>query len=447
MKKILSAVLCLVLLVSAFSVTSFAASEGEVKFSMRGGEGKAGDIVTVEVYLDENPGTWACLFQVRFNERNFILLSVENGEVYTDGEWVKSVLTNRGRYIYYAEGNSPTQNVTKTGKILTLTFEITERAPVGDNNITLFFPDNGYGWFFDATLFPDVVSNYTVSCTNSAVVNVLPTEDAGVTPDTDEGTDSTEPDTDELDTDTLEPGTDTLEPGTDTFEPGTDTAEPDDTTTADPEPETEPGKPVTDVVTDDVGDTSYVPVTDEDGNEIYWVTDDIGEVVTDENGDAETTVVPPSSEDGTTPPVTEPGIPVTELVFDSDGNIVTDENGERVTSHVLDPNGDLAYYVTDENGDVMTYPDGEDVLTVVPPMLEESPEAEETTGEPVTIAPETQAPAPDTTTKAPADTEAAKEPVPPVSPYKIILIASLAAVVVGAIIVIIVMTKPKKDEE
>lgn len=427
MKRILAAMLCIMLLVSSFAVTAFAAEDGaDIQFSMKGGEGKAGDIVTVEVYMDKNPGTWACHFQVRFNERNFILLSVDNGDVFTDGEWVKSVLTNRGRYIYYAEGTSPTQNVTNTGLILTLTFEITERAPLGDNNITLFFPDNGYGWFFDATVFPDVITEYSVECTNSAVINVLNENGEAVTPDTDANGDTLEPDTDAADPETSDKN--------DAGDPDTD------------EDTTAPGTLVTDVVTDENGETEFVPVTDESGNEQFYVTDDEGNIVTNDSGNAEIVTRPPDT-------TAAPGIPVTEPVFDSDDNLVTDENGEKVTTQVVDPNGNLVYYVTDENGEVVTYPDGNDVLTMVPPEFF-NPEPEDSTGEAETIAPETEgvknpeteAPAPDTTTQAP-ETDAAREPVAPVSPYKIILIASLAAVVVGAIIVIIVMTKPKKEEK
>ena len=198
------------------------------------------------------------MFEVKFDDRYFRLLSVENGEVFSDAEFVKSVLTNKGSYRYYAEGRNPDVNNHNTGLILTLTFEVSQACVNGAHDITLFFPDDGYGWYFDGSDFPDFDTIYTVSCTKDAKVVVT-------------GSDATEsPET----------------------KPNGEIKE----TTAETKPA--PGIAVTEAVINDNGETvknddgSVVTqeVKDEDGNIVYYETDEVGEIVTDEAGEAVTFV-------------------------------------------------------------------------------------------------------------------------------------------------------------
>lgn len=255
MKKIIATILCAALLMGAFAVSAFAATD--IEFSMEGAEGKPGDTVQIKVYMDKNVGTWACNFHVRFNERYFTLLSVENGEVFSKSEFMKSPLTTPGYYQYYAEGNDPEVNITNTGLILTLNFEISKACPNGTHDITLYFPDDGEGWFIDATDYPDFDKKFAVTCTKDAEIIVT-------------GSDATEP----LETDK-------------------------DGSVVDPE-ETKPapGIPVTkpvvnedgETVKNDDGSVLTEEVKDEDGNVIYYETDGEGEIVTDGAGSAVTFV-------------------------------------------------------------------------------------------------------------------------------------------------------------
>ncbi|MBQ4066512.1 MAG: hypothetical protein IJD22_02590 [Clostridia bacterium] len=280
MKKILSAILCFVLLFGMLSVFVAADdNETDIEFSMTDASGKPGEIITVEVYLDKNVGTWATCFEIVFNERYFTLLSVENGDVYTDGEYVKSKLTNRGRYRYYAEGTDYNVNVTNTGLIATFNFEISESAPAGDYAMRLFFPDDGKGWFFDATEFPDYLTVFTVAATNDSKITVINDSETAA-PDTDapvDGSNSTDS----------------------TDAPADDTTVENDL----------PGIPVYDNVTDadgnlatdTNGDYIKTPARDDKGNLLYYETDKYNEVVTDEKGDnvtfADTTATPESTGD------------------------------------------------------------------------------------------------------------------------------------------------------
>lgn len=251
MKKIIATVLCAVMLVSALCVGSFAAKTPEVTFSMKGGEGQPGDTVEIEVYVDKNDGTWSSMFHICFNSRYFTLLNVENGEVFKDSEFVKSVLTNNGFYRYLAEGDAIDENNTNTGLIATFTFEISKAAPNGAHDITIEFPDDGKGWFIDANDAPNFDKEYDVSCTENAKIIVT-------------GSDATEsPDTNK------------------------------DGTIKEPVETKKPvGKPVTEAVTNEEGETVYnedgsvltEEVTDADGNIVYYETDDDGEVVTDLGG-------------------------------------------------------------------------------------------------------------------------------------------------------------------
>ena len=63
MKKIVSILLTLVLMLSLFSFSSFAV-DGQLRMHVEGAEGAPGDIVEVKVLVDENPGLWACGFEV-----------------------------------------------------------------------------------------------------------------------------------------------------------------------------------------------------------------------------------------------------------------------------------------------------------------------------------------------------------------------------------------------
>ena len=267
MKRIISLILCFVMLVSSFAINA-SAKDTEIRFSANTVEGQPGDTVDVEIYLDKNPGTWAAKFNVCFEGRYFTLLSVDNGEVFNDGEYVKSLLTNNGYYTYYAQGDDVDKNNTNTGLILTLTFEITSAAPNGAHDLKIEFPQDGKGWFIDATESPEFETEFDVSCTKNAVIIV-------------NGSDATEsPET-----------------------------KPNGEIDENPVTKPAPGIPVTEAVTNGIGqvvtnadDGSVMTQqsTDTAGNPIYYETDKEGEKVTGDDGEditfADTTKSPEKTE-------------------------------------------------------------------------------------------------------------------------------------------------------
>ncbi len=189
MKKIVSLIICAAMLVGVLSLTAFA-KDPDMQFSIKGGEGKPGDTVDVEVYVDKNAGTWAMMFEVCFDNTALKLKDVKNGTVYKDSDFTKAPLTNPDYYRYYAQLDNPEANNENTGLVLTLTFEVTDRATNGYHDVWLRFPDNGVGWFFDATDLSkdrtvpadgDVKASVTVS--GSDATSEVATDEKGVISD------------------------------------------------------------------------------------------------------------------------------------------------------------------------------------------------------------------------------------------------------------------------
>lgn len=235
MKKLVTLILTAALLLSLFAVQVFAA-ENSVSISIKGAQGKPGDIVKVQLYMDENPGLWCCGLDIVYNPSYFQLGDVENGEVFSDAAFVKSRITPTGNYRFYAQYNTD-ENTDKTGVLATFYFKILEAAPNGSHNISIKLPD---GEWILKVLPGYKQEDVTVHIGDAATIKV---------------TDSTA------------------------------TAPVKDTTTDDPSETTDKsenttGRPVTKHVTDD---ESYA-VTDKDGK---YVTEIVTSVVTDSNGDTQ----------------------------------------------------------------------------------------------------------------------------------------------------------------
>ncbi len=234
MKKFVTSILVAVLLLSLFAVQIFAA-EDSVSVSIKGAKGKPGDIVEVQLYMDENPGLWACGFDVSYNASYFQLGDVENGEVFSDAAFVKSPITPTGSYRFYAQYNNVNESTDKTGVLATLYFKILETAPNGSHSVSINLIRGGEGWF--VKVGPDSEPmDLTITAGEAATITV--SESSATAPVTDATTDSSE-----------------------TSDKSEDTT----------------GRPVTQHVTDE---DSYA-VTDKNGK---YVTEVVTEVVTDSEG-------------------------------------------------------------------------------------------------------------------------------------------------------------------
>ncbi len=232
MKKLVTSILTAALLLSLFAVQVFAA-ENSVSISIKGAQGKPGDIVEVQLYMDENPGLWCCGLDVVYNPSYFQLGDVE---MFSDAAFVKSRITPTGNYRFYAQYNTD-ENTDKTGVLATFYFKILEAAPNGSHNISINLPDGN--WILK--VLPGYKQeDVTVNIGDAATIKV--TDSAATAPAKD-------------------PTTGDVSGTNDNSENTT-------------------GRPVTKHVTDD---ESYA-VTDKDGK---YVTEVVTSVVTDSNGDTQ----------------------------------------------------------------------------------------------------------------------------------------------------------------
>lgn len=287
MKKVISIFAALTLMVSmlAFNVSAAA----DIEFSASKAEGKPGDIVEIDIFVDKNIGTWCMNFDVKYDSRCFDLLSVTNGKIFLDGENEPGVIDDSGSYKYYA-CNNELEDVVDTGKLVTLQFKILKAAPNGEYPIDLYFPDNGEGWFFGIldlqkaeyeTRSVELVKKGSIKVTDS---NADPLPETTTPPETEKETSK-----------------DSASSGNNQYE--------------------------TEIVTE-------------------YVTDKEGEIVTDAEGEPLVTEVPiavpektPISSESETKE--EEKAPETEIVYvtDAEGEQVTEPDGEPVTEIVVVDDG------------------------------------------------------------------------------------------------------------
>jgi hypothetical protein len=285
MKKFISIIAIISILVSALAVHSVAA-DADIQFSLTDAEGKPGDTVSVDVNVDKNIGTYGMKMFITYDSRCFELLSVTNGEVFTNSEYEASDINNDiGEYVYYAESAGFDNNV-KTGRLATLEFKILKAAPNDDYKIAIDFsvrthsnPALTYrpgGFFFDAN---DPKNERTVEMTKAGIITVsgsdavtLPETEPVTTPVTEASTETSPYET-EMVTEIV------------TDEKGETVTDAEGSAVVTEVPIAIPGKPNTQKPEDTTGTET------ERETEIVYVTDAEGEQVTDVNGDPETTYV------------------------------------------------------------------------------------------------------------------------------------------------------------
>ncbi len=299
MKKFISIFCTLTLLASMLAVSASAAAD--IEFSITDAEGEAGDIVEVEVSVDKNAGVYGMGFYAIYDSRCFDLVSVTNGEVFADKEFISNVEPDdSGKFWYYAEtsNNSLTTNNENTGVIMTLEFKILKAAPNGEYPITLAFGDKGDnpdGWFFG-------IENYMSSGEYSK--RTVELVDEGI-----------------------------IKVGGSVAETLPETEFPFEIM-----PETEPSKDEDKETSVSGGNKYETEIVTE------FVTDAEGEIVTDAEGEPVVTEVPIAVPNRPTTGGAEETKrePETEIVYvtDAEGNQETDAEGEPVTEIVVIDDGD-----------------------------------------------------------------------------------------------------------
>lgn len=135
-KRVVSLFLCIVMLVSLLSVNAFAAGKFTVKGSTNELELKTGAKVDFTVEITENPGVICGKIDVSYDSSAFSLEKVtENSTAIKDEGNLSQSLT--GKYAYSFGSDTKTENITYTGKILTLTFKVLDAAQAKEYPITI----------------------------------------------------------------------------------------------------------------------------------------------------------------------------------------------------------------------------------------------------------------------------------------------------------------------
>lgn len=133
MKKLISLVMAFTLVLSAACIANAADDYGSAAISAVVERADNPGEINASFYLSENTrGVWSVGFRVDFNNESVELIGVDgNGGIFASGsEWLEPEDTeiananSRGDYVYSAQLNSISSNLTSTGLLCTLKFRL-----------------------------------------------------------------------------------------------------------------------------------------------------------------------------------------------------------------------------------------------------------------------------------------------------------------------------------
>lgn len=142
MKKLISCILVVLMLVSSLPMTSFAEELNQPKLSIDSTEATPGDTFYVNVALKNNPGIVSANIKIAFDE-GLTLVGATNGDVFSTLTYIPpKQLSSTGRITSSCQfawtGFDIADEDIKDGTVLTLTFEMSEDAEIGDTfNISI----------------------------------------------------------------------------------------------------------------------------------------------------------------------------------------------------------------------------------------------------------------------------------------------------------------------
>lgn len=171
MKKLMSVVLALMLIISAFSTTAFADAvtfDGGVLTQSI----KKSDVADDEFYctynLDNKSGFWSIGFKIGFDNDVLELVSIENNtNVFVNGdEWLvptDEVLENankNGEFIYTAQSAGKLYNITQSGEVCKILFRFKDTTYKDKKTNISTYALGGYNLYLDK----DQVYDASLSC-------------------------------------------------------------------------------------------------------------------------------------------------------------------------------------------------------------------------------------------------------------------------------------------
>ena len=158
MKKLLSLLLSLILVLGLCGTTAFAAGNG--KITAANASGKQGDTISVDIGIGSNPGLITFKVSVAYDSDLELKGVSDSGRL--KGFTTPSPTLSSPYTLRWADSLA-TQNNAATGKIITLTFKIKDTATPGNKSVTVSFVESrdasgGKNTFTDAT------ATVSVSC-------------------------------------------------------------------------------------------------------------------------------------------------------------------------------------------------------------------------------------------------------------------------------------------
>lgn len=125
MKKIISIVLSIVLMVTSLSAITVATASSKPIFSFENKEVDAGEVVELNLTLNNNPGIAGLAISLKYDENVFTLSETRDGKMF-------SGFTAGKNFIW-----DESENVTENGTLATFVFHVSENAASADYNIDI----------------------------------------------------------------------------------------------------------------------------------------------------------------------------------------------------------------------------------------------------------------------------------------------------------------------
>ena len=133
--------MCFLMLVMLLPTTAFAAGTFDVSAGKVSAENTVGAKIDVPIMLDNNPGVTAVKIKIGFEKAQLKLVAVKEQEATISGwkGYTKdfNAANNKGEYTLFWSNSLLGEDITATGKLVTLTFEILAGATAGSKEITL----------------------------------------------------------------------------------------------------------------------------------------------------------------------------------------------------------------------------------------------------------------------------------------------------------------------
>lgn len=136
MKKVISLVMVVLMIISILPMSVFAQGLKQPKIAIESADASPGQTFDVKISLEDNPGIVSAKFKVLFDE-GLTLVSATNGDVFSTLTYIPpKQLTSGGKITTSCQfawtGFDINDSDIKNGTVLTLSFELSDEAEIGE---------------------------------------------------------------------------------------------------------------------------------------------------------------------------------------------------------------------------------------------------------------------------------------------------------------------------